>query len=252
MDTSRNKPVYPTSEQIVVDLRRLEWAKGLSEETLMAITKAAEWVALHTDEVVIQFDTEITHMFFLLSGQLQAAMYDWLGKELQKDTLARGSILGLFSLGLSERSHIEAVATEPSTALRLTLSELLQLTAKYPDFQLAMFRSAANIFKRYVTVDRSLPKPSVVGIVHHTPATRPITARLTRRLRDLGETPCIVGDDERWKPSDDIPFQLLDEDPQRGEILKGWAANRRLLIDIRDDHRQEAMERFLSYVDTAL
>ncbi|HEX7962053.1 MAG TPA: cyclic nucleotide-binding and patatin-like phospholipase domain-containing protein [Terriglobales bacterium] len=254
METSSNKPVRPTSEQILVDLRRLEWAKGLSEETLMAVTNGAEWVAFHADEMVIQVDTEVTHVFFLLSGRLQAAMYDSLGKEIQKDTLARGAILGLFSLGLSERSHVQAMATEPSTAIRLTLSQLLQLTAHHTDFQLAMFRAAANIFKRYVTVDRSLSKPSVVGIVHRTPATRAITARLIRRLQDLRETPCVVGDDERWKPHGDTPFRLLDAATQVSpqEILKGWAANRRLLIDVSDDHPPDAMKRLLSYVDSAL
>lgn len=252
MDNSSKKPVLRTSEQILVDLRRLEWAKGLSEETLMAITNAAEWVEFHADEVVIEVDSEITHVFFLLSGRLQAAMYDLLGKEIQKDTFERGSVIGLFSLGLSERSHFQAVATEPSTAIRLSLSELLQLTAKRPDFQLSMFRLAANRVKRLVMVDRSLPKSSVVGIVHHTPATRPITAQLARRLRDFDETPCIVGDDERWKPDGDIPFQLLDTDTQESSRLRAWAANRRLLLDMRDDHPLEAMKRFLSYVDTVL
>lgn len=252
METSKNRSLLSTSKQILVDLRRLEWANGLSEETLMEITKRAEWVMFHPDEVVMEVDTEISNVFFLLSGRIQAALYDSLGKEIQKDSLVRGSMLGLFALGLSERSHVQAVAAEPSTAIRLTLSQLLQLTAKHGDFQLAMFRSAANIFKRYAMVDRFLPKPSAVGLVHHTPATRPITARLTRRLRDLGETPCVAGDDERWKPDGDIPFRLLDADTQREEILKGWATNRRLLIDIRDDHRPEAMERFLNYVDTAL
>jgi predicted acylesterase/phospholipase RssA len=181
-------------------------------------------------------------------------MYDFLGKEIQRDTFVRGSVIGLFSLGLSERSHLRVQATEPSTAVRLTLSELLQLTSKHPDFQLAMFRLSASIFKRYVTVDRSLPKPPVVGIVHHTPATRPITSCLARRLQDLDETPCIAGDDERWQPGGDIPFRLLDADTHeaRTEILKDWVANRRLLVDVRDDHPPEVMKRFLSYVDTAL
>jgi NTE family protein len=251
MDTSSKEPVLRTSEQILIDLRRLEWAKGLSEETLMAITNTAEWVQFHADEVVVEVDTEITHVFFLLSGRLQVVLYDVLGKEVGRDTFARGFILGLFSIGLSERSHMQAVATEPSTAIRLTLSELLQLTAKRPDFQLSMFRLAASRAKRLVMVDRSLPKPSVVGIVHHTPATRPITARLARRLRDLDETPCIVGDDERWKPDGDIPFQLLDTDTQESR-LRSWAADRRLLIDVRDDHPLGAIERFLSYVEEVL
>ena len=38
MDNSDERPVPPTSEQLHAELRRLEWAKGLSEETLTAIT----------------------------------------------------------------------------------------------------------------------------------------------------------------------------------------------------------------------
>ena len=250
--SSSNKQVQPTSEQILVDMRRLEWAKGLSEETLRAIAEAAVWVEFNADEVVIEVESEITHVFLVLSGRLQVRLYDVLGKEIGRDTFARGFILGLFSIGLSERSHMQVVATEPSTAIRLTLSQLLQLTAKHSDFQLAMFRAAANKAKRLITVDRSLPKPSVVGIVHHTPATRAITARLTQRLRDLDEAPCVVGDDEHWKPDGDIPFQLLDTDTQESPRLRSWAASRRLLIDVRDDHPVEAMERLLSYSETTL
>ena len=252
--SSIKKPALQADEHIQVDLRRLEWAKGLSDETLIAITSVAERVEFHAEEVVIQVDSEITHVYFVTRGRMHATLYDFLGKEIQKDTFVRGSAFSLFALGLSERSHIQVQATEPSTAIRLTLSDLLQLTARHADFQLAMFRLGANIFKRYVTVDRSLPRPSVVGIIHHSAASRPLTGRLVRRLRELEETPCIAGDDERWKPDGDTPFRLLDADHRevRQEILKDWAAHRRLLVDVRADHPTEAMERFLSYVDIAL
>lgn len=254
MDRSSEKPVLGTAERARVDLRRLEWTRGLSEETLTAITNVAERVEFHAGEVVIELDSEIKHVCFVIAGRLHAALYDSLGKEIQKDTFVRGSVFGLFSLGLSERSHLRVQAIELSTAVRLTLPDLLQLTAKHADFQLAMFRLAATIFKRYVTVDRSRPKPSVVGIVHHTTASRPIGRRLALRLQDLDETPCIAGDDERWKPSGDIPFRLLDPDGHEGhqETLKNWAAHRRLLVDVRADHPRDAMERFLSYVDIVL
>ena len=184
---------------------------------------------------------------------MQATLYDFLGKEMLQDTFARGAVIGLFSLGLSDRSHLQVQASEPSTAIRLTLSNLLHLTAKHADFQIAMFRSAANIFKRYVTVDRSLPKPSVVGIVHHTAASRPLVGRLARRLLELGESPCVLGDDEQWKPGEDIPFKLLVGDvEERQDLIRDWASNRRLLFDIRADRSPEAMERFLSYVDIVL
>ena len=200
-------------------------------------------------------ESEITYVHFLITGQMQATLYDLLGKEIQQDTFVRRSVIGLFSFGLSDRSHLQVQATEPSTAIRLTLSNLLQLTAKHATFQLAMFRLAADVFKRYVMVDRSLPKPSVVGIVHHTEASRPLVVRLARRLRALGESPCIAGDDAQWKLDGDFPFKLLVGDgrlEERQEILKGWASHRRLLVDIRADHSPEALMRFFSYVDTIL
>jgi predicted acylesterase/phospholipase RssA/CRP-like cAMP-binding protein len=253
MDNSNERPVAPTRERLHAELRRLDWAKGLSEETLAAIASTAEWAEFRAGDVVIEVESEISHVSFLITGRMHATLYDLLGREIQKDTFARGSVIGLFALGLSDRSHLQVQATEPSTAIRLTLSDLLQLTAKHADFQLAMFRLSANIFKRYVMdVDRSLPKPSVVGIIHQTEASRPLVGRLARRLRELDESPCVAGDDERWKPDGDIPFMLLTAGDDRQSILKDWAAHRRLLVDVRADHSLEAMMRFLSYIDIAL
>jgi predicted acylesterase/phospholipase RssA len=117
-----------------------------------------------------------------------------------------------------------------------------------------MFRLSANMVKRYVTFDRSLPQPAVVGIVHHTEASRPVIGRLARRFRDLDEPPCIAGDDEQWKPDADIPFRLFASDhlEERESFLKEWASHRRLLVDVRADHPVEAMMRFLSYTDIVL
>jgi predicted acylesterase/phospholipase RssA/CRP-like cAMP-binding protein len=253
MDNNGEKPVSPTTERLQIELHRLEWAKELNEDTLTAITNAADWVAFQAGDVVIEAESEIAHVYFLITGRMQATLYDSLGKEMQQDTFARGNVIGLFSLGLSERSYLQVQAAEPSTAIRLTLPNLLQLTAKHPDFQLAMFRLSANIFKRYVMVERSLPKPSVVGVVHHTAASRPVVGRLAHRLRELGESPCILGDDEQWKPDEDIPFKLLVGDvEERQDLISEWAAHRRLLFDIRADQSEELLKRFLSYVDIVL
>ena len=253
MDYSDEKSVPPTRKRLHIELRRLEWAKELSEDTLTAITTTADWVEFHAGELLIEVESEITHVYFLITGRMQATLYDFLGKEMLHDAFARGAVIGLFSLGLSDRSHLQVQATEPSTAIRLTLSNLLQLTAKHADFQIAMFRSAANVFKRYVTVDRSLPKPSVVGIVHHTTASRSLARRLAYRLRELGESPCVLSDDEQWKTDEDIPFKLLvGEVEERQDLISEWASHRRLLFDIRADRSPEVMKRFLSYVDIVL
>jgi len=199
MDNTVKRLVSPKSEQLHAELRRLDWARGLSEETFAAITSTAEWVEFRAEDVVIEVESEVTHVCFLVTGRMQATLYDFLGREIQTDTFVRGSVIGLFAVGLSDRSHVQVEATEPSAAIRLTLSDILQLSAKHADFQLALFRLSANIFKRYVMeIDRSLPHPSVVGIIHHSEASRPLVGRLARRLRDLDESPCIVGDDEGW------------------------------------------------------
>jgi NTE family protein len=246
--------VPAAAERLYVDLRRLEWARGLHEETLAEITNAAEWVEFRAGEVVIEIESEITHVSFLITGRMEATLYDLLGKEIENDTFVPGSVIGLFSLGLSDRSHLQVEAVEPSTAIRLTLPDLLHLTAKRADFQLALFRLAASGVKRYTMVDRSLPKPAVVGIIHHSEASRPLVARLAHRLRELDESPCIAGDDEQWKPEGDIPFKLFAGEGRdvRQEILKDWAAHRRLFVDFHADHSIEAMARVLSYVDIVL
>ncbi|HEX8798072.1 MAG TPA: patatin-like phospholipase family protein, partial [Terriglobales bacterium] len=87
-----------------------------------------------------------------------------------------------------------------------------------------------------------------------TEASRSLAARLAHRLQSMQESPCIAGDDERWKPDGDIPFTLVNPDthPVRQEILQNWAGHRRLFIDIRADHPSEVMARFLSNVEIVL
>jgi NTE family protein len=253
MNSSDGGSVRPTTERLKVDLGRLQWALGLSEAALTDIANAAEWVEFHSQEVVVELDSEITHLYFLITGRVKATLHDSLGKEIENDTIVPGFAIALIALGSSGPSLLHVEAIEPSTAIRLTPSGLLQLTTKHPDFQLALLRLVANAFKRYVTVDRSLPKPSVVGIIHHSDASRPLTGRLARRLKELDESPGVVGDDEQWKPDGDIPFKLLDREGQvRQELLKDLSSSRRLLIDVRADYSPEAMMRLLSYVDIVL
>lgn len=253
MSDREERPDLPTRQQLRVDLRRLEWAVGLSEETLTAITNTAEWVEFHTGEVILEVESEITHMYFLITGRVQSTLHDSLGKEVQRDIIVPGLAIALVAIGSSDRSLLHIEAIEPSTAIKLTPKDLLQLAANHPDLQLALFRLTVNAFKRYVMVDRSLPKPSIVGIIHHSEASRSLVSRLARRLRDLDESPGIIGDDEQWKPDGDIPFKFLAAEGQiRQDLLKDFAVNRRLLIDVRADHSAEAMARLLSYVDVVL
>jgi predicted acylesterase/phospholipase RssA len=85
-----------------------------------------------------------------------------------------------------------------------------------------------------------------------------LTVELTRRLRKLGESPCVAGDDERWKPEGGIPHRLLFENgvsigPERiKQLLKEWTPYNRLFIDFRADHSPDDLDRMVSYADVVL
>src|SRR5215469_7413250 len=71
---------FPTINELHVELRWLEWAKELSQESLAAITSAAEYKEYRTGEVVVELEAEITHVWFPITGRFQVTLYDVLGK----------------------------------------------------------------------------------------------------------------------------------------------------------------------------
>jgi predicted acylesterase/phospholipase RssA/CRP-like cAMP-binding protein len=248
----------PNPQRLCIELQRLDWARQLKEEVIQDIAASAELMEFRAGQVVIELDSEINRVYFVVAGRLKGSLFDRLGKEIYRDTFQRGSVVGLFSVLLSDRSHLHVEAVEPATVIQLTLDELLRLTAKHREFQVAMFRIAANIVKHLVMVDRELPNPTAVGVVHHSDASRPLALELVRRLRQLGESPSVAGDDERWKPEDGIPHRLLFENgvsigPERiKQLLKEWTSYSRLFIDFRADHSPDDLHRMVSYSDVIL
>jgi predicted acylesterase/phospholipase RssA/CRP-like cAMP-binding protein len=245
-------------QRLCIELQRLDWARQLKEEVIQDIAASAELTELQAGKVIIDLDSKIDHVYFIVAGRLAGGLFDLLGKEIHRDIFERGSVVGLFSVLLPDRSHLHVEAVEPTTVVRLPLDELLRLTARYREFQLAMFRIAANIVKHLVMVDRELPRPLAVAVVHHSDASRPLTVELARRLRQLGEAPCVAGDDGRWKPEDGIPHRLLFEKgvsigPERiKQLLKEWSSYNRLFIDFRADHSHDDVDRVVSYADAVL
>src|SRR6476661_10998720 len=149
MDNRHKRATVPTNGRTYVEVSRLEWARGLGEKTLTEITNTAEWIEFQAGEVIIKFESEITHVYFLITGRTRSTLYDPVGKEIQQDTIVPGLAIGLIALGSSDRSSLHAEALEPSTAIRLTVFDVLRLAGKHGEFQVAMFRLAVNAFKHY-------------------------------------------------------------------------------------------------------
>jgi predicted acylesterase/phospholipase RssA/CRP-like cAMP-binding protein len=244
--------------RVRIELRHLDWARQLDEEAIEDLAASAKLMEFKAGQVVIKLDSEINNVYFVVAGRLEGSLFDRLGKEIHRDTFQRGSVVGLFSVLLPGRAHLHVEAVEHTTVIQLALDDLLRLTARYREFQITMFRIAANIVKRLVMVDRELPRPAAVGVVHHTDASRPLAVELARRLRQLGESPCVAGDDDRWKPGEGIPHRLLFENgvsigPERiKQLLKEWTSHDRLFIDFRADHSADDVDRMVSYADVVL
>jgi NTE family protein len=236
----------------------LNWGRGLKEEVIQDIAGSAELMEFQPGQVVIELDSKVNHVYFVITGRLAGELFDRIGKEIHHEIFGRGSVVGMFSVLLPDRSYLQVEALEPTTAVRLTLEELLRLTAKHAEFQLTMLRIAAGVVKQLVTVDRDLPKPAVVGVIHHSSASRPLTGHLVRRLGQLGESSCVLGDDDRWKPEEGIPFRLFFENgafmsgEEASRLLKEWASYRRLFIDLRADHSTDDLNRVFNYSDVVL
>lgn len=245
-------------QRLGIELQRMDWARLLKDEVIQDIAASAQLVEFQAGQVVIELNSEINHVYFVISGRLVGAIFDRIGKVIQRDAFGRGSVVGLFSMLLTEQSHVHVEAVEPTTVIHLALDELLRLTARHREFQLTMFRITANAVKQLVIVDRELPKPAVVGMVHHSSASRPLAIQLVRRLRQLGESPCVAGDDERWKPEDGIPHRLIFENdgfisPEDvKQLLKDWAMRGRMFLDLRVDHSPDDLIQLMGYVDVVL
>lgn len=244
--------------RIGIELQRLNWARELTEEVIQDIVASAGFKECQAGEVLIELNSDVQNIYFVITGRLEASLFDRLGKEIRRDTFRRGSVLGLFSALLPDRSYLHVEAAEHTTTIYLGLIDLLRLMAKHREFQLAMLRVAADIAKHLVTVDRDLPRPAVVAVVHHSDASRPLAVELSRRLRQLGESPCVAGDDIRWRPEDGIPHRLLFEEgvsigPERvKQLLKEWVSRDRLFIDFRTEHSPDDLGRMLGYSDAVL
>ena len=245
-------------QRLCIELRRLSWAERLEEAVVQEIADSAQVMELRTGQVVIEVDSQIDRVFFVVEGRLEGAVFDRLGKEVHRDVLERGSVVGLFSLLLPDRSRLHVEAAQPTTVICLGLDDLLRLTAKYREFQLTMFRVAANIVKRLTMIERDLVKPAVVGLCHHSSASRALAVQLLQRLRELGESPCVAGDDERWQAVEGMPHRLLFENgvfigPERvKQLLLESTAHGRLFVDFRADHALDDLTRMIGYSDVVL
>ena len=164
--------------RLCIELQRLDWGHELKDEVIREIVDSAELAQYEAGQTVVKLDQAMDRVYFVIAGRLSGVLFDRIGKAVHREIFGRGSVVGMFSALLPDRSHLQVEAVEPTTVIHLSLDELLRLTTRYREFQLTLLRIAANLVKRVMIVDRELPKPAVVGMIHHSHASRPLAAQL--------------------------------------------------------------------------
>ena len=97
------------------------------------------------------------------------------------------------------------------TLLKLEYKKALSLAPKYPKFRINVLQAAVRNFRRNFIEEKSKPQPWIVAIFHSSPATRPLTQRLIRRLTELGEQPRVLSDQDEEKHGDDAGYSALSK-----------------------------------------
>ncbi|MFO0013920.1 MAG: patatin-like phospholipase family protein [Planctomycetota bacterium] len=245
-------------EFILAELRKLPWAASLAAETQNALAEQLRVIDVPSGSTVVGGASHVEDVHFVVQGRLTATIRDALGNQVLTRPLSRGMAVGIFALALGEDATLEVAATERSLLFCLPTQKLLQLTARFQDFQMAMFRLAAGNIRSMLLADRVYPNHKVVSILHQTEETRPFSQRLFQRLFELNESMQIVSDGSQWKPHLPVTFQVWVQDgelipeEERQRQIQQWRSQGRLFLDWDADRNPGEMARLLAYSDTIL
>jgi len=195
----------------VLSLMRMHGCfQGLEEEALAEIAEHMEVVRYKPNECVHQPNTPLTDIYFVVQGNLQATYRDFRGNDKVLCVFSRDDQFGAITGGaLSEPLPEGVFARTNCTLLKLEHEKALELAHKHAKLRFNVLQAAVRTVRQNFLEVKSKPQPSIVAIFHSSPATRPLTQRLVRRLIELGEQPCVLSDREEEKHEDSVSYTLL-------------------------------------------
>ena len=76
-------------ERILAEARRLDWAKGLSDEILSEMSETAELVSFHAGETVPTLENEVASIYFIVTGRVDVMVRNGMGSVATQDSMTR-------------------------------------------------------------------------------------------------------------------------------------------------------------------
>ena len=120
----------------------------------------------------------------------------------------------------------------------MELSDGARLDWKAPDISTEFLALARPGLREVLYKDKYRKKPGIVGVFHESPASRPLTSRLARRLSELSGSPAVFSDRPDWEPIENVPHRpvieggrTLTEDEFRQQ-MQTWEDPKPVLVDI--------------------
>ncbi|MCA9410393.1 MAG: patatin-like phospholipase family protein [Candidatus Omnitrophica bacterium] len=239
-------------------LERHPCSKGLDSNCIKEIGENLDLVAVETDEVIVDWHQQITSVYLILKGRIKVTLKGQQGSVAQESFLTGGGQFGILMAAQERQPPCRLVAYEPSTFLKFDFEKAIELGAKYPAFQRNLFRVAGDQVGRLMNLNKIRNQPRVVGIVHQSDSTRPLTERLLSRLSEIESKVGVFGDAPAWNP---IPQTLFRPLVENGELLSvatireqvsRWQDLDRLIYDIGSSYPFDVMCSMLKSADLVL
>jgi NTE family protein len=226
------------TEDKVILLKRHVCSEGLSDEVVREIADECEVVKLESGEYLHRAGDKFDSVQLLVFGRIKQTLLDFQGNVVVERHQTSGAQFGALASALGEPAPLNLVAEEPTTLLRLEYQTALRLTKDHELFRHNFSKMIADAVLGLLMKDRKQNKPRLVGIVHQSPETRPLTTRLVKRLQELGERPHVLNDQTDWQPMEDVPYFCLKKDGEYlpiedvREQVTSWSESKRTFIDI--------------------
>jgi NTE family protein len=232
-------------DDIISLLKAHEYFRGISDDALREVASIARVSDYDAGAVVHQFGEPLTSICFVLRGRLKAVRLDAHGREHLFRMFERGEQYGIMLGGLGEPLPVRLFALESSTILSLDHEASMELMFRRPDVRRQWFRTYARSVRRYHFEVAPRRAPSVLVLLHESPATRHLSYKLVQRLRGLGEEICILSDTDTWRSTAEITFRSLSDGGRHLDIteirrqIAEWDQAKRVVFDVLATEDQE-------------
>jgi predicted acylesterase/phospholipase RssA/CRP-like cAMP-binding protein len=247
-------------DDILALLKAHEYFRGVSDDTLREIVGIARVSDYAAGAVVHQVDEPLTSVCFVLRGRLKAVRVDAQGREHLFRMFERGEQYGIMLGGLGEPLPVRIFALEASTVLSMDHEASMELMFQHPDMRRQWFQTYARSVRQHHFQVAPKRAPSVLVLLHESPATRHLAHKLVQRLRGLGEEIGVLSDADTWRSMPDMRFRSLSDGGRPLEMTEirrqvaEWHQAKRVVLDVLAAQDQErtgqwmAADRILFFV----